>query len=75
MSKYRCKCGNIVLEGEIEIINGKKKFISIGNPNGTLIRQGSKNPESWDAVCSECQKKQDKEKKNEDKIQPREKRI
>ena len=63
--KIKCKCGNIVANGEIgRDKKGRKVFHIEGNCQGEIWKQSSKNPEDWIGVCSKCQPKLSKKKKN-----------
>ena len=63
--KIKCKCGNVVVEGEIVIRennrgNRHKAFDIDGKPNGTIIKNKSNDPDDWTGICPSCQKKESK---------------
>ncbi len=52
----RCKCGNEIVEGEIDKDKkGRKIFCIKEKPKGTIIKNKSKNPYDWTGICSSCQ--------------------
>jgi len=55
--EIKCKCGKLVCSGNIrESKKGRKAFDIIGELNGTILKNNSKNPKNWTGVCSNCQK-------------------
>lgn len=57
MMKIKCKCGTVVVEGEIVERNRKKVFdIHSNKPKGTIIKNKSNDPKKWNGVCSGCQR-------------------
>jgi len=65
--ELKCKCGNVVLKGEIEIhirqsktgkmlSHTKKAFVPEGKPQGIIIKNHSQQPEKWTAICTSCQR-------------------
>lgn len=73
--EFRCACGNVVCEAQIKQEERKKGGKEwklhlrrvVPKLNGTIQKNGSKDPHKWTFTCSECQKKQAKEEKMEDK--------
>jgi len=57
--KIKCKCGNIVCEGEIKIVETKRgtrrRYYIDGQMNGEVHKNKSNNPKDWIGVCSKCQ--------------------
>jgi len=53
--KIKCKCGEVVVEGEIVKRNNKKKFDINYKPKGAIIKNNSNNPKDWTGICSKCQ--------------------
>lgn len=61
--KIKCKCGELVVEGEIIERKNKKRFDILDKPKGTIIKNNSGNPKDWTGVCSKCQSSDKEEKK------------
>ncbi len=59
--KITCECGKVVVEGAVVERNNKPKFDMYGKLEGTIIKNESSNPKEWSGLCSECQRKADKE--------------
>ena len=61
MTRFKCKCGEVVCEGSIKRDEkGKLKLFLDGlveKFNGTLLKNKSNNPKKWTFICSKCQKK------------------
>lgn len=55
------------MEGELLQIASKMKFIPVDKPKGTIIKNASQNPENWDARCSACDSKYQKEENGSDR--------
>ena len=64
--RIKCrKCGAIVIEGDIKIVEkkngGTKKILDTGldnKPQGTILKNKSSNPNNWEGICSKCQETQ-----------------
>lgn len=56
--KIKCSCGNLVAEGEI--IDNQKFICGLDKPNGTIVKDNSKNPLKWKGICPSCQRERDK---------------
>ena len=54
----KCKCGKIVVEGNIVERKHKKRFDVDYKPLGTILKNKSNNPNDWTGICSDCQKKE-----------------
>ncbi len=60
--KIKCDCGELVAVG---IIGDKNRFNLNGKPSGTILKNKSNNPNNWNGLCSKCQSKKYRKKKQE----------
>ena len=58
----KCRCGKIVVEGEIVERKNKKRFDIKYKPLGSILKNNSNNPKDWTGICSECQSKTEESK-------------
>jgi hypothetical protein len=72
--EIKCGCGNVVLKGKIEthtrqsksgkmLMRSKKVFVPDDKPDGTILKNHSQQPDNWKGMCSDCQRRKDKDAK------------
>ena len=54
--KIKCKCGKVIVEGNILERKNKRRFDINYKPLGTILKNKSNNPNNWKGICSDCQK-------------------
>ncbi len=59
--EIKCKCGKVVVKGNIVERKNKKRFDINYKPLGTILKNKSNNPKDWTGICSDCMKKGDEE--------------